>query len=243
MLYFIQVRMRGNNHPKPTEFMASLKLITVAQFMTSIPSSNCEPDDIPNLVNFIRNINSHPQPQFEDSEYDFIELLSEVGSFSLDTCESNGLYYLAGWAIHQVLKKYNCSFCRNWLVDIDAAQDNPDATLTKIRSYTADGNLGNESTATFFLCHPNPCIYRFFQETEAIIRLNTKQIHEQANPLDIIMGKIQLPEFPLTCHQPIMEIARKFVTIRLRILAKEKTLAIKEKKLYAGKCAARSSIK
>lgn len=234
--------MRGNSHPKPTEFRAALKLISVAQFMMSSPRTNYESKDTPDLVNFVKN-NIGEMPSEDEFELDLncLEMLAEISSFSLDTCESNGLYYLVGWAIHQVLKKSKCLACRNSLTDSQAAIDNADSILTRIRSYTRDHNLTVDTT-TYHLCHPARWIYVFFQKVEAIFRATVSGVHgDQKDPISIILAQIQLPLFPHQCHNPIEEILRKFITMRIRILAKERSREIARQRQFAGKSAARSS--
>ena len=98
---FSEIRAKGVTHPKPVQFRLALRLICVAQYMTIPTTSNYDIDETPPLVSFIKankekcdvNINQDTLDQTA------LDVLSATTLSSLDICESNYFYYVAGWAV------------------------------------------------------------------------------------------------------------------------------------------------
>ncbi|XP_077968827.1 uncharacterized protein LOC120327068 [Styela clava] len=128
---FSQVRSKGNSHPKACQFRNAIKLISVGQFLHVPSSGNYDTDDSENLITFIKEhsnasyslTNDEPQPNIEINE---VDALIESAVVCMDICESNGLYYILGWAVFKELK--NIEKCET--LNINRKFDAPDSSIT-----------------------------------------------------------------------------------------------------------------
>ncbi|XP_077968746.1 uncharacterized protein LOC120344106 [Styela clava] len=124
---FSQVRGKGVQHPKPTQFRVAVKLISVSQFMSTPTSTNYENDDTPHLLEFIKtNLDNQQFDSKKETsdESSAMEVLLGAASVFFDTCEADALYYLSGWAVLKEVKKQDCGICKDAFVSMERV--NPD---------------------------------------------------------------------------------------------------------------------
>nr|XP_039274098.1 uncharacterized protein LOC120348054 [Styela clava] len=244
---FSQVRGKGVQHPKPTQFRVAVKLISVSQFMTTPTTTNYDNDDTPHLLEFIKtNLeNQQLDPEKTTSEdSSAMEVLLGAATASFDTCEADALYYLTGWAVYKEVKKQDCEICKDAFVTMDIVNPDecPHSLLTLFRSYTHDKNLKIDSF-TQHLCHPSKKAILFLREVETIFRANVNAFYNISSPVTFLTDKVDSSKYDFpSCHNAAFKILKRFLNIRLNIHAKEVTNKIIEKQ-FASKAAARAQVK
>ena len=242
---FSQIKAKGVTHPKPVQFRFALRLICVAQYMTIPTTSNYDIDETPHLVSFIKankekydvNINQDALDQTA------LDVLSVTTLSSLDICESNGFYYIAGWAVYKELSKVNCDSCSSYYSVKNLGQISDDiALLTKFKCYRSD--MQSYPNTTNYLCHPSKNVLHVVQKCEVIVRSSIKRAIRFTSPAEIILSQLECVDgdFP-RCHFLVAAIVERYVRLRLNIHAKELTTKNCNLKQFASKTAARISIK
>ena len=244
---FSQVRAKGVLHPKPVQFRLSLRLICLAQFMAVPSSGSYDVDDTPHLISFLKsNKDDYPESDEsfsmqEDDDQAALRLLSTAAALSSDICESNGFYYAAGWAIRKELQKINCTACSNCF-----SSRTPEvhlqgfSVLTSMKSYQPEFGM---TKTTNYLCHPSSASFTLLRKAEVFLKEYQSHLPRSSCPEEIILNKIVYDpsEFPV-CHSVVPAILKRYVKLRLHVLAKEINEKHDKKQVLASKTAARSCI-
>ena len=199
---FSQVRAKGVTLPKPVQFRVALRLIRVAQYITIPTTSNCDINETPYLVSFIKankkkcdvNINQDALDQTA------LDVLSATRLSSLDICESNGFYYVAEWAVFKELSKVNCDSCSSYysVKNLDQISDDI-ALLTKFKCYRND--MRSSPNTTNYLCHLSKNVLHVLKKCEVIFRSSIKRAIRFTSPAEIILSQLDYVDgdFP-RCH-------------------------------------------
>ena len=242
---FSQTRAKGVTHPKPVQFRLAVRLICVAQYMTIPTTSNYDIDETPHIVSFIKankekcdvNIN---QDTVDQTAWD---VLSAATLSSLDICESNGYYCVAGWPVFKELSKVNCDSSSSYysVKNLDQISDDI-ALLTKLKCYRSD--MRSYPNTSNYLCHPSKNVLHVLKKCEVIFRSSINRAIRFTSPAEIILSQLDCVDgdFP-RCHFLVAAIVERYVRLHLNIYAKKLTTENCNLKQFASKTAARSSIK
>jgi hypothetical protein len=218
---FSQIRGCGDDHPSTVHFRQCLKLITTSQFMIVPKSSSYNEDNVPNLIDCLKNVTplqtdlSPDVPHDAASELDYVKPGPE---------EEKVLYDLAGWVGHAIKSSVNgCYVCLPLLSD--ASPSLPQSSFTTVRSY---GRLN----------HPSQSLLTLIREAELFFR-NTNVINRSIEELSTSMIKKCKQDLGNCQNHNLLEMAvKQFYSLRIHVRASFITEQLGLKKQYASKSAA-----
>ena len=150
-----------------------------------------------------------------------LDVLSATTLSSLDICESNGFYYVAGWAVVKELSKVNCDSCSSYysVKNLDQISDDI-ALLTKFKCYRND--MRSYPHTTNYLCHPSKNVLHVLKKCEVIFRNSIKRAIRFTSPAEIILSQLDYVDGDFL----VAAIVERYVLLRLNIYAKELTTKI-----------------
>ena len=109
--------------------------------MTIPTTSNCNIDETPHVVCFIKANKEKCDVIINEDALDptALDISSAATLSSLDICESNCFYYVAGWAVFKELSRVNRDSCSSYY-SVKTPDRNSDdiALLTKFKCYRSD---------------------------------------------------------------------------------------------------------
>lgn len=202
--------IRTNNPiPSPLEFKNKLRLISVAQFLRVKATSSYEVDDAEYLVQFL---SSKSSANLEIDEHCDKLCFSSVSSLS--NADLASLYYLTGYLVSRVVKNNKtCETCAR-AIQSDSNSAGSHCLLQQLKSYK-EGCLVSCTSEVFEL----------LQEAEKIFRAtNFSLLHHKKNVRKLLLSEIQQACADVTfpnCHDVKNVLLRRFITLRLRIWAKD----------------------
>ena len=184
-----------------------------------------------------------PPPKYAPDQT-ALRLLSTAAALSSDKliCEFNSFYYAAGWAIRKELQKINCNACSNCF-----SSRTPEvhlqgfSVLTSKKSYQPEFGM---TKTTNYLCHPSTASFTLLRKSEVFFKKYQSHLLRSSCPEEIVLNKIvyDSSEFPV-CHSVVPTILKRYVKLRLHVLAKEINDEKHDKKqVLASKTAARSCV-
>lgn len=212
--------VRTNNAvPSPLEFKNKLRLLSASQFLRMKASSSYDINDSAYLADFL-SVSKTANSQSDD---DLPEVLCfKYVSSSLSDADLASLYYLAGYIVSRVLKSNRtCQTCISAIKSEDNSFVANHALLLKLKAYK-DGCLVS--------CTPQ--VFEMMQQAEKIFRaVNFNLLHHKKNVRKLLSTEIQqvclAVHLPL-CHNVKHVILERFVTLRLRIWAKDQRALLKD---------------
>ena len=202
-----------------------MRLLSASQFLRMKPSSSYNTSDSTYLADFL----SFSKTANSETDDDFPEMLcfTDVSS-SLSDADLASLYYLAGYLVSRVLKSNRtCQTCIPAIKSEDNICVADHALLLKLKAYK-DGCLVS--------C--TPLVFEMLQQAEKIFRrVNFNLLHHKKNVRKMLSTEIQKAcagfHLPL-CHNVKHVIVERFVTLRLRIWAKDQRALLKDKAKREG---------
>ena len=218
--------VRTNNPvPSPLEFKNKLRLLSASQFLRVKTSSSYNISDGAYLADFV----SANKTADSETDEDFPDVLCFTPvTNSLSDADLASLYYLAGYIVSRVLKSNRtCDTCIPAIKCTDNVFVGDHALLLKLKAYK-DGCLVS--------CTPQ--VFDMLQQAEKIFRaVNFNLLHHRKNVRKLLLTKIQ--EACADCNLPVCHnvkhvIVQRFVTLRLRIWAKDQRALLKDQVKRAG---------
>ena len=218
--------------PTPLDFERALKQIVISQFLHVPKTSNYHMDDSEYFTDLFSVNAQQCSDEVEtvdpctvvdvDADDDDVFALDET---ELSVVEENALYHLSGYCVHSILKTQKlCDVCVAAVLRTDTEVQIPD-TLLKLREYKA-GSLIQVSKDVFSMLSTFECMFR-----QKISDLCTKS-NVKSSLIDLSNQPLSSVSLP-TCHNVKAKLISKYIDVRLRIYASQKS---KEKQSKSEKC-------
>lgn len=241
---FSQVRGFGNTHPKPIQFRAALKLITLGQLMDVPASCSYDDDETPHLLSFLKDHVPSDDIGHIEREVTALDALLGVASPTLDVCEGNGLYYIVGWTLFKEIQGLSCDKCKNAFMNQSTVVPQlPEALLSLFKSYNPVTHNLTPDHPTMYLCHPSAALFHFFQTVEGVFRVHVSDLHKHPCPESVLLQQAtpDVHDFPV-CHGILPKLMKRFLKLRLHIHAKFVSSTLSSAGQHGSKSAARAHI-
>lgn len=230
---FSKVRRMGghNNNPTVVEFQASIRRLVLKQNINASTSANCvDSFDTSGVlsIEWNRNKTSSP-PEVDVSEFEIDNLTT------VDLISQNTLYYIGGYIIRTL--KVRCSSCALAVLDVLPAACISDHSYSySSRIVDALVNAKNRGG----LMKPSSPVLTILDRIEGLIRrVGPSVVLKQRDPhtwLSCLLARSLFEDQPVVIfthdcvterfelphrHQLAMLIGQKYITIRLKYLAKQ----------------------
>lgn len=212
--FFSVVRQRGGNcdNPTPLLFCRLFKQICCRSLLTPVVGANCESD----CGSLLEIVNTHKQTRpslcFQNAPVKPVsnELLAMTCTSDHQCFEDNGLYYVSGFLLRQLLKWHSCDVCDKLWTPRESVSKLNDVYITA-RSYSAkelkEGH-GLVTVSEAFFMYISNC-EELFQSVFA------KHGHERGI-LSRIVAELMCYSAPVSCAQfPKLKFLAYFVRMRI----------------------------
>ena len=216
---FSQVRAGGNIHPGPVRLRQMLRLLSVAQFM-AVPSSATYPEDEERYyVDFL--VAKKDKPIEGDEE----DPLLYVPESELTLIQRNGLYFMAGWAVKEILG--DCATCN---LSVRSGERMPGLPSEWTNFYSHGG-----------LIHPTKEAFDVVKRGEKLFMGHGDKLLKIQKVKKVLKDEIiqSVPHniathFP-ACHNIMNDLVCKYISLRLHILAKDTSKRFVQDTVYSSK--------
>lgn len=218
---FSQVRV-ASRKPSARQFVHSLRLIAVANFVSKIETSNYdydESDDSFSMIDFLEDKvqNTTKVPELNKSA--FKKFKKQV--FNLSEVEKNHIYYFSGFILRKIKKMKKFSSCKRCLSNLlisckSPPRKNSHNKLTILKNFKAQKAL---------LVFPTSICFQYFCQMEKLVKmLKSQSLFLEPGCKEFFieeMSKVKSGPFA-SCHGVKERILSLFFNSRRRISLKQR---------------------
>lgn len=225
---FSTVRLK-NPVPRPLEFKATLRLITLSQFFCPSSRSGYTVDDSSDLLDFIQYREEDNNSTNIDVDLEPLDLTLSAGE--LNGLERQSLTYLAGYVTRAMRRHKLCDKCTNFLEESRVTEHD---RLLALKSYRQPGEpnplITPSSHVVQLLQHADKV---FNSRKEDVLKVSMKTMR------DVVLETSRPLQFPL-CHGLPTKLVDFYLMLKLRIHLRKLNVSARAKSQPSGKTASKS---